>query len=368
MAERLEIDLVKRLEDFRLAVRLTVATEILVMFGPSGAGKSQTLNSLAGLMRPDHGRIRLDGRWLFRREAEGERIDLPARERRMAMVFQQYALFPHLTARQNIAYPLRRKGDKRAAELLGRLQLESLADRYPHELSGGQQQRVAIARALAANARVLLLDEPFSALDRPIREQLHRELLTLQQENGLVVIYVTHDLEDAHATADRVAIIDRGEIVQVASLSGLFRQPRHRRILEILGAPNIFSGRADGDGIEWAGQWLRLGTPPESGSTRSNGERCGYIAAEDIEVIPSADEEAAAGRRENLIRGMVVRAHSTGRSQRVWIELANRAVVEAAVRNENEHRSGDSVLVYLPPDRLILTKESSRGVCEATTP
>lgn len=354
VAERLEIDFGKRLEDFQLAVQLTVGTETLVVFGPSGAGKSQTLNALAGLMRPDYGQIRLDGRWLFRQEADGEKIDLPARARRMAMVFQQYALFPHLTARQNIAYPLARKESRRAAELIDRLQLESLADRYPHELSGGQQQRVAIARALAADARVLLLDEPFSALDRPIREQLHRELLTLQQENGLVVIYVTHNLEDALATAHRVAIIDGGQIAQVAPLRTLFRHPRHRRVLEILGVPNIFSGRARRGGIEWAGHWLSLGegrTPDgDSGQPQS-----GYIAAEDIQVTPGTTGEA----KDNVINGVVVRSHSTGLAQRVWIELANRQLVEAAVRTEHEYQEGEPVRVWLPPTRLILTEDSA---------
>src|SRR4051794_23471607 len=168
-APSLKIDVEKQLATFNLRVQMEVGAEILVLFGPSGAGKTQTLNAVAGLTTPDSGEITLGGDAFFRSGQNGSAFNLPPRKRRVGYVFQQYALFPHLTAVENVAYALwRRPGARARAEaLLERMHLAGMSQRYPHELSGGQQQRVAIARALAMKPRVLLLDEPFSALDGP---------------------------------------------------------------------------------------------------------------------------------------------------------------------------------------------------------
>ena len=209
----LKVNIERRLDTFNLAVQIDVGAEILVLFGPSGAGKTQTLNAIAGLMTPDAGEITLDGTVFFR-SSGSTAINLPARKRGVGYVFQQYALFPHLSALENVAYALWRQphARERAATLLGRMRLTDLAHRYPHELSGGQQQRVAIARALAMEPRVLLLDEPFSALDSEIRKQLHEDLLRLQAEAELIVIYVTHNLEDAFTVGHRMAVVRNGTI------------------------------------------------------------------------------------------------------------------------------------------------------------
>lgn len=330
-----------------------VGAEILVLFGPSGAGKTQTLNALAGLMTPDRGEIVLDGQSVFSHwEGRNERINLPARERRIAMVFQQYALFPHLTARENIGYPVRdrHRARLRANELLGRMQLDSLADRYPHELSGGQQQRVAIARALAADARVLLLDEPFSALDRPIREQLHRELMTIQEETGLVVIYVTHNLDDALTAGHRMAIINQGRIEQVAGLGEIFTRPRNRAVLEILGVPNIFTGLVAGNGVVWDGLFLAVAT----GSHRQ-GERIDcYIAAEDITIIEEGRGATSTTHCPNQVEGRVLRSQHSGLFQRIWIDAGGNRMLEAAVRTGRRYGIGERIVAVLPSDRLIL--------------
>ncbi len=237
---RLKVNIEKRLATFNLCIQMEVGTEILVLFGPSGAGKTQTLNAIAGLVTPDSGEITLDGEVFFRKAEEvrdNQAFNLPARKRRVGYIFQQYALFPHLTALENVAFALWRdpSARSRSHELLERMHLAELATRYPHELSGGQQQRVAIARALAMNPHVLLMDEPFSALDSVIRKQLHQDLVELQQEARLIVIYVTHNLVDAFAVGHRLAVVREGRIEQMGAPKDVYRHPASPVVMELLG-------------------------------------------------------------------------------------------------------------------------------------
>lgn len=234
---RLKVNIEKRLDTFNLSVQIDVGAEILVLFGPSGAGKTQTLNAIAGLMTPDAGEITLDSTVFFRSSGfagKGTAINLPARRRHVGYVFQQYALFPHFTALENVAYALWRQphARERAGALLERMHLTELAHRYPHELSGGQQQRVAIARALAMEPRVLLLDEPFSALDSEIRKRLHEDLLRLQAEAKLIVIYVTHNLEDAFTVGHRMAVVRNGTIERTGAPRDIYPQTNTPIVME----------------------------------------------------------------------------------------------------------------------------------------
>jgi molybdate transport system ATP-binding protein len=240
-APGLRIDIEKRLATFNLRVRMEMGAEILVLFGPSGAGKTQTLNAIAGLTTPDSGEIILGGAPFFRSGQNGHAFNLPPHKRRVGYVFQQYALFPHLTALENIAYALwRQPGARARAEaLLERMHLAQWSNRYPHELSGGQQQRVAIARALAMKPRVLLMDEPFSALDGPTRQRLHQDLIALQQEENLIVVYVTHNLADAFAVGHRLAIMREGRIEQAGVPEDVRRNPANPLVLAALGLPAV---------------------------------------------------------------------------------------------------------------------------------
>jgi molybdate transport system ATP-binding protein len=200
---------------FELEVAFSSDATRLVLFGPSGAGKTLTLKAVAGLLRPDQGRIALEGKALFDSQAG---IDVPAGDRSLGYLFQEYALFPHLTVRQNVAFgldkgwrnPRRRAVSAAVDRWLETLEISSLGDRYPDELSGGQRQRTALARTLAGEPRALLLDEPFAALDTALRAKLRDELRDLQARLALPMLLITHDEADVEAFADEVVVLEAG--------------------------------------------------------------------------------------------------------------------------------------------------------------
>jgi molybdate transport system ATP-binding protein len=235
------VDIEVQRDGFRLHAALEVGSGVLVLFGPSGAGKSTTLQAIAGLVTPKAGEILLDGEALFRRGREGPKVNVPARSRRVGYVFQDYALFPHLSALDNVAYALwRRPGAKdEALAQLQRVGLADLASRRPHELSGGQQQRVAIARALVARPRLLLLDEPFAALDLEIRRQVRGEIRRLLEEAALPVVLVTHDREEALALGDEVAVLDGGRVIARGNPVELLGHPPRERVARLMGVENV---------------------------------------------------------------------------------------------------------------------------------
>jgi molybdate transport system ATP-binding protein len=214
--------------------------ELVALVGPSGSGKSTLLRCIAGLMHPRQGRIVCHGeRWF---DADGG-VRVPAQRRRVGLVFQHYALFPHLSALMNVALASSRADPRgHAAEVLDRLGLHGLHERRPAALSGGQQQRVALARALAREPAVLLLDEPFSAVDQPARHDLYHELAALHRTVALPIVLVTHDLNEARRLADRLVILDRGRTLQQGTPSHVLSQPRNARVAELVGIQNHFEG------------------------------------------------------------------------------------------------------------------------------
>ncbi len=218
--------------------------EFFTLVGPSGCGKTTTLRTIAGLEEPTAGTVRIGGEPM---------ADTPPEERDVGVVFQSYALFPHMTVGENVAYGLRfrdppdgKPRDERVAELLELVDLADFADRDPDELSGGQQQRVALARALAPGPRILLLDEPMSALDARLREQLRRQVKSIQEELGVTTVYVTHDQEEALAVSDRVAVMHDGRVEQVGTPQEIYREPETEFVASFVGENNRFRGEVIG--------------------------------------------------------------------------------------------------------------------------
>ncbi|MBM2826945.1 MAG: molybdenum transporter ATP-binding protein, partial [Dehalococcoidia bacterium] len=216
---------------------------MIALFGPSGAGKTLTLNCISGLVKPDSGRIDINGATVFD-SAQG--VNLPPQRRRVGFVFQNYALLPHLSVGDNVAFGLRglAREEKRArvSEMLRLAGLVGLEHRRPSELSGGQQQRVAIARALAIEPSILLLDEPFTALDSGLRRRLQEELTQLVSPLKITTILVTHNLREAYILSQNIAIYDGGAILQMGPCSDVVNLPRSARVAELVGMDNVFRG------------------------------------------------------------------------------------------------------------------------------
>jgi len=217
--------------------------EMFALVGASGCGKTTLLRMLAGFATPSAGRIMID---------DQDMTAVPPHERPVNMMFQSYALFPHMTVEQNVGYGLRRMAldgaerDKRVREALEMVQLGPLAKRKPHQLSGGQRQRVALARALIRRPKVLLLDEPLSALDKKLREQTQFELMNIQYQVGITFVFVTHDQDEAMALSTRIAVMNRGQVIQVGTPSEIYEFPQSRFVADFIGTTNLFEGTVRG--------------------------------------------------------------------------------------------------------------------------
>lgn len=303
----LQLEIQKQLDGFALDLSLGAPTgKIIVLFGASGAGKSLTLAAIAGLLTPDAGRIAIGDRVLFDSAA---RINLPPQARRIGMVRQDLALFPHLSAAENIAYGLdsraRRNRDARVNDLLTLVHLDGLGARKPAELSGGQQQRVALARALAIEPSLLLLDEPFSALDLATRVELRRDVKEVQQRLQTSIFFVTHDLGEAVLLADEMAVVEKGRILQQATPNKILRAPVNARVAQIVGVKNILPAT-----VVQAGR-LRVGQVELEADTGAFAAGAQVQLCVRSERVMLVRPDAAAGR-VNILAGELIDEESDG--------------------------------------------------------
>ena len=316
--------------DFRLELDFQVRQgELLILLGPSGCGKTTTLRLIAGFIDPDSGNLAMDGR----------RIDtLPAHRREIGIVFQDYALFPHLNVRDNIGFGLRmhgwRPGDarQRIEELLHLVSLEGYARRKVTRLSGGEQQRVALARALAPQPRLLLLDEPLSALDAKLRKSLRIEIRRIQQELGVTTLYVTHDQEEALVLGDRIAVMREGRIEQIDTPERIYNRPANLFVGTFLGQANLLTGRLTGRLSSRDGEMavvdtpvgpLRARWPVESQPARAQpaqARQAELQIGQEVIVFFRPEHCFLDGRGSNRISGRVARREYLGSHQLVEVE------------------------------------------------
>ncbi|MEU3338701.1 ABC transporter ATP-binding protein [Streptomyces sp. NPDC006668] len=313
--------------------------EFLALLGPSGCGKTTALRMLAGFEHPDSGAVLVDGEDVTR---------VPAHRRDAGMVFQSYSLFPHLNALDNVAFGLRMRKVRtaerrsRAAELLELVGLADKGDRFPHQLSGGQQQRIALARALALRPRVLLLDEPLSALDAKVRLTLREEIRRLQQELGITTLFVTHDQEEALSIADRVAVMRAGRLEQCAEPGELYGRPATAFVAEFVGTMSRIPGRLSGESVEVLG--LRL---PAEGTLPATAEVDVLVRPEAVHV--TADEGGDA---------QVIATAFLGATTRLTVRLSDGTEVKADLPTHEATALGAGAAVRVSlPQRPVLVAE-----------
>jgi sulfate transport system ATP-binding protein len=336
--------LTKRFGSFQAVTDVTFtapAGAITALLGPSGSGKSTVLRMIAGLEEPTAGRILMGDEELTVKSVQ---------ERRVGFVFQHYALFRHMTVADNVAFGLRvRKEDKgatetRVRELLQLVHLEPFADRYPEQLSGGQRQRVALARALAPQPKVLLLDEPFGALDAKVRQDLRRWLDELHRELGVTSLLVTHDQEEALELANRIVVMHEGRVEQVGSPGEIYDQPASPFVAGFVGAANVLHGEVV-DGHVHLGS-IRI---PGAAHLEEGAPAAAFVRPHDVRVTDEGD-----------VNAVIERVASLGWLSRVTLTLPGGVTLVAHVPNGDLHGAGegDAIQIDLRNPKAFLTAES----------
>ncbi len=354
----------KRFGDFVAVDNLTLdiyEREFFSLLGPSGCGKTTLMRMLAGFEQPTTGRILLQGKDL---------AGTPPYKRPTNMMFQSYALFPHMTVEKNIAFGLEQdnlpKGeiDARVQEMLKLVKLESFAKRKPNQLSGGQRQRVALARSLAKRPKVLLLDEPLGALDRKLREETQFELMDIQTKLGLTFLIVTHDQEEAMTVSDRIAVMDKGILVQVATPAEIYEAPNSRYVADFIGDINILEGKVAAKEAGAAGEMVKVDcegaaiTVDQTCDAKVGDSVAFAIRPEKVRISTSKPEDASA----NALHGEVWDIGYLGDFSVFIVKLDDGRMFRAAQANvsrlvDRPITFGDMVWLSWPTDAgLVLTR------------
>jgi putative spermidine/putrescine transport system ATP-binding protein len=310
--------------DINLGIR---PGELLAVIGASGCGKTTLLRIIAGFIRPSKGRVMIAGR---------DAIDIPPQERNVGIVFQNYTLFAHMRAWENVAYPLKLRGRDRATrrklalEMLERVGLSAFANNLPSQLSGGQQQRVALARALVFEPQALLLDEPLSALDAAMRVGMRDEIRRLQRDQNIATLYITHDQEEAMSMADRVAMMQAGRLVQIGEPREIYAHPRNRVVADFVGHANLWRGRVtDPQTIE---------TPLGTLTTVPHGKAIG----ESVTVLVRPERIRIGPGSENNFAGTVTRDRFLGSFRRFDFKVGDTVILGET------SEAGDITAIHIP--------------------
>lgn len=321
----------KRFGDFVAIENLTqdiYEREFFSLLGPSGCGKTTLMRMLAGFENASDGQILIAGQ---------DMASVPPNKRAVNMMFQSYALFPHLTVWDNIAFGLKREGKPkeeiaaRVDEMLRLTKLVKFAKRKPHQISGGQRQRVALARSLAKAPKLLLLDEPLGALDKKLRQDTQFELMDIQEKTGTTFVIVTHDQEEAMTVSSRVAVMDEGRIVQVATPAQIYEAPNSVYVADFIGDVNIIDGTATPQGDSYRIDWAE-GQPPFVAKTVTSftaGQRCHLaIRPEKVKISAERPEDAA-----NTVQGQIIDIAYLGNISTYHVKLANGQMIKAQTAN-----------------------------------
>jgi spermidine/putrescine transport system ATP-binding protein len=328
--------------------------EFFSLLGPSGCGKTTTLNIIGGFARLDEGRLLINGQPM-----QGT----PPHRRPVNTVFQSYALFPHMTIAENVAFGPRMAGAppaeiaRRVADALALVSLAGFGDRRPSQLSGGQQQRVALARALVNRPSVLLLDEPLGALDLKLRRQMQLELTKIQREVGITFVYVTHDQEEAMTMSDRIAVMNRGAVVQVGTPQEIYERPASLFVADFIGSSNILPGRVTArDGglgaVELAdGSLVRVPMPD------------GVAAGADVRLVVRPDHMRIGGAGDNSLTGTVVKVSYLGTHRQVTVRLGSGAEVAVTQGLSADQGTAEAAEVG---STVEVTWPAFRSLCFAT--
>ncbi len=347
----------KRFGDFTAVRDLTLDIyehEFFALLGPSGCGKTTMMRMLAGFETPSSGHIELAGQNI---------VPVPPNKRAVNMMFQSYALFPHLNVWDNIAFGLKRDGmpkdalRERVAEMLKLTHLERFARRKPHQISGGQRQRVALARSLAKAPKLLLLDEPMGALDKKLRQETQFELMDIQEKTGTTFVIVTHDQEEAMTVASRVAVMDEGELIQVATPSAIYEAPNCVYVADFIGDVNIIEGAAHRAGDKhYTVHWADGQAPLKAASDKTfSPAQNAFLAIRPEKVLVTAERPADA---ENTIQGRIHDIAYLGNISTYHVEVAGGRMLKAQTANTRriENRG------FTWENRVWLSWDSTAGV------